>query len=448
MTAARRGGRAPPARGARSRVRRHPRRVRPHRGLDRAPGDRPALRDLEDEAILGDFKGREGDVISGVIQQSQDPRNVLVDFGTIEGILPLAEQVPGERYVHGERLRCFVVSVKRGPKGPQVSLSRTHPNLVRTLPLRGPRDRRRHRRDRGAGARGRAPIEDRRAPRVAGVNAKGACIGPMGARVRAVMSELRGEKIDIVDYAEDPAAFVAAALSPARVQSVEIVDAEARTARVIVPDYQLSLAMARRGRTPASPRSSPAGGSTSGRTPTPDAAPRVLSSQTRRPTDFTGRSRRSAWPDAGCRWDRAAQSPAEVRTGTAPRQVTARWSSRDRSRRPPGRSPSRDRPRPRTGSRQPVTDRVTGPPSRQRTARVPPRHGEGGGRGVRWPRRRLQGRSVPGMPPVSEARPDGSGWDGGPRPHGRRGVRFGPAPGWSVDRPVPPEPPEHLAARL
>ena len=91
------------------------------------------LRDLEDEAILGDFKGREGDVISGIIQQSQDPRNVLVDFGTVEGILPLAEQVPGERYVHGERLRCFVVSVKRGPKGPQVGLSRTHPNLVRTL---------------------------------------------------------------------------------------------------------------------------------------------------------------------------------------------------------------------------------------------------------------------------------------------------------------------------
>ena len=91
------------------------------------------LRDLEDEAILGDFRGREGEVISGIIQQSQDPRNVLVDFGTVEGILPISEQVPGEKYVHGERLRCFVVSVKRGPKGPQVSLSRTHPNLVRTL---------------------------------------------------------------------------------------------------------------------------------------------------------------------------------------------------------------------------------------------------------------------------------------------------------------------------
>jgi len=109
------------------------------------------LRDIEDEAILGDFRGREGDVVAGVIQQSSDPRNVLVDFGTVEGILPLAEQVPGERYVHGERLRCYVVSVKRGPRGPQIGLSRTHPNLVRKLFALGARDRRRHGRDRGPG---------------------------------------------------------------------------------------------------------------------------------------------------------------------------------------------------------------------------------------------------------------------------------------------------------
>ena len=91
------------------------------------------LRDLEDEAILGDFKGREGDIVSGVIQQGSDPRTVLVDFGTVEGVLPAAEQVPGEVYRHGERLRCFVVSVKRGPKGPQIGLSRTHPGLVKAL---------------------------------------------------------------------------------------------------------------------------------------------------------------------------------------------------------------------------------------------------------------------------------------------------------------------------
>ena len=206
------------------------------------------LRDLEDEAILGDFKGREGDVISGIIQQSQDPRNVLVDFGSVEGILPLAEQVPGERYVHGERLRCYVVSVKRGPRGPQVGLSRTHPNLVRTLfkfevPEIADGTVEIAALAREAGHRTKIAVHSK----VPGVNAKGACIGPMGARVRAVMTELRGEKIDIVDYSDEPAAFVAAALSPARVQSVEIVDAAARTARVIVPDYQLRLAIGKEG---------------------------------------------------------------------------------------------------------------------------------------------------------------------------------------------------------
>ena len=206
------------------------------------------LRDLEDEAILGDFRGREGEVISGIIQQSQDPRNVLVDFGTVEGILPLSEQVPGEKYVHGERLRCFVVSVRRGPKGPQIGLSRTHPNLVRKLfALEVPEIA-----DgsveiaalaREAGHRTKIAVHSK----VPGLNAKGACIGPMGARVRAVMTELHGEKIDIVDYSEDPQTFVAAALSPSRVESVEIVDPQLRAARVIVPDYQLSLAIGKEG---------------------------------------------------------------------------------------------------------------------------------------------------------------------------------------------------------
>ena len=206
------------------------------------------LRDLEDEAILGDFRGREGEVISGIIQQSQDPRNVLVDFGTVEGILPISEQVPGEKYVHGERLRCYVVSVRRGPKGPQIGLSRTHPNLVRKLfALEVPEIA-----DgtveiaalaREAGHRTKIAVHSK----VAGVNAKGACIGPMGARVRAVMTELRGEKIDIVDYSDDPKTFVAAALSPSRVESVEIVDPQLRAARVVVPDYQLSLAIGKEG---------------------------------------------------------------------------------------------------------------------------------------------------------------------------------------------------------
>ncbi|MEO7235900.1 MAG: transcription termination factor NusA, partial [Lapillicoccus sp.] len=172
------------------------------------------LRDLEDEQILGDFKGREGDVVSGVIQQSPDPRHVLVDFGAVEGILPLAEQVPGERYRHGDRLRCYVVSVKRGPRGPQIGLSRTHPNLVRTLfrlevPEIADGSVEIAALAREAGHRTKVAVH----AKVPGVNAKGACIGPMGQRVRAVMAELRGEKIDIVDYSEDPKVFVASALS-------------------------------------------------------------------------------------------------------------------------------------------------------------------------------------------------------------------------------------------
>ncbi|GGB86672.1 transcription elongation factor NusA [Knoellia flava TL1] len=206
------------------------------------------LRDIEDDAIMGDFKGREGDIVAGIIQQSPDPRHVTVDFGTVEGILPLAEQVPGEKYVHGQRLRTYVVSVKRGMRGPQIGLSRTHPNLVRKLfALEVPEIA-----DgsveiaalaREAGHRTKIAVHTK----VAGLNAKGACIGPMGARVRAVMAELHGEKIDIVDYSEDPATFIAAALSPSRVQSVEIVDRTLRAARVVVPDYQLSLAIGREG---------------------------------------------------------------------------------------------------------------------------------------------------------------------------------------------------------
>ncbi len=206
------------------------------------------MRELEDEAILGDFRGKEGDIVAGVIQQSPDPRHVTVDFGSVEGILPLAEQVPGEQYNHGERLRCYVVSVRRGLKGPQITLSRTHPNLVKKLfALEVPEIA-----DgtveiaalaREAGHRTKIAVHST----VPGVNAKGACIGPMGARVRAVMTELRGEKIDIVDYSPDPIVFIAAALSPSRVESVEVVDTKLRAARVIVPDYQLSLAIGKEG---------------------------------------------------------------------------------------------------------------------------------------------------------------------------------------------------------
>ena len=206
------------------------------------------LREIEDEQIFGEFKGREGDIVAGVIQQSASSRYVTVSFGSVEGILPLAEQVPGESYKHGDRIRCYVVATKRGPRGPQIELSRTHPNLVRKLfalevPEVASGAVEIAQLVREAGHRTKMAVHTK----VAGLNAKGACIGPMGARVRAVMTELGGEKIDVVDYSEDPAEFIAAALSPARVQSVTIVSPSERSARVIVPDYQLSLAIGREG---------------------------------------------------------------------------------------------------------------------------------------------------------------------------------------------------------
>lgn len=187
--------------------------------------------------------------MAGVVQQGKDPRNVLVRLDDkLEAILPVQEQVPGEEYPHGLRLRTYVVRVAKGVRGPSVTLSRTHPNLVRKLfALEVPEIA-----DgsveiaaiaREAGHRTKIAVRSTRS----GLNAKGACIGPMGGRVRNVMAELHGEKIDIVDWSDDPADMVANALSPARVSKVEIVDLAARSARVIVPDYQLSLAIGKEG---------------------------------------------------------------------------------------------------------------------------------------------------------------------------------------------------------
>ena len=206
------------------------------------------LRDAEDDATLGEYAGREGDIVTGVVQQGRDPKNVLVDIGKLEAILPVQEQVPGETYTHGLRLRSYVVRVAKGVRGPSVTLSRTHPNLVKKLfALEVPEIA-----DgsveiaaiaREAGHRTKIAVRSTRS----GLNAKGACIGPMGGRVRNVMAELNGEKIDIVDWSDDPAEMVANALSPARVSKVEVVDLAARSARVTVPDYQLSLAIGKEG---------------------------------------------------------------------------------------------------------------------------------------------------------------------------------------------------------
>ena len=206
------------------------------------------LREAEGDVTLVEFTGREGDLISGVVQQGTNPRMIRVDLGKLEANLPPEEQVPGESYAHGTRLKCIVTGVRKGFKGPQITVSRTHPNLVRQLfALEVPEIA-----DgtvtinaiaREAGHRTKIAVRST----VPGVNAKGACIGPMGQRVRQVMSELSGEKIDIVDFSDDPAEMIAHALSPARVSQVMIVDPVARAARVIVPDYQLSLAIGREG---------------------------------------------------------------------------------------------------------------------------------------------------------------------------------------------------------
>ena len=206
------------------------------------------LRDAEDEIRFGEFAGKEGDIISGIIQQGRNADDVMVDLGKLEALLPVSERVPGEKYVHGERIKCLVTSVRKGMRGPQITLSRSHPTLVKklfalevpeiadgTVEIAGIA--------REAGHRTKIAVHST----IPGVNAKGACIGPMGQRVRNVMSELHGEKIDIVDWAEDPAKLVAHALSQARVTSVEIVDLATRSCRVVVPDFQLSLAIGKEG---------------------------------------------------------------------------------------------------------------------------------------------------------------------------------------------------------
>ncbi len=209
------------------------------------------LREAADEVNYGEYVGKEGDIVTGIIQAHEaraEKGIVVIDLGKVEALLPPAEQVPGELYEHGQRIKCVVVHVVKGFRGPQITLSRSHPNLVKRLfSLEVPEIA-----DgtveiaaiaREAGHRTKIAVRST----VPGVNPKGACIGPMGTRVRAVMSELHGEKIDIIDWSDEPATFVGNALSPAKALRIEVIDAEQKTARVIVPDFQLSLAIGREG---------------------------------------------------------------------------------------------------------------------------------------------------------------------------------------------------------
>ena len=193
-----------------------------------------------------EYVDRVGDVVTGIIQQS-DSRYTLVDLGRVEALLPESEQVHNERYDHGARIKAVIIEVRSSTKGPQVIVSRRSDQLVRELfklevpemadglvEIRGVA--------REPGWRSKIAVISH----VQGVDPVGACVGPRGSRVRMVVSELRGEKIDIIPFNEEPARYVAKALSPARVREV-LVDDENRQATVIVPDDQLSLAIGREG---------------------------------------------------------------------------------------------------------------------------------------------------------------------------------------------------------
>jgi len=206
------------------------------------------MRATNDAEIVGELTTSVGDIISGIVQQGRDPKMINVNLGRIEGRVPPQEQVPGEVFNHGDRIKCFVVEVKQGLKGPEIMLSRSHPALVKQLfALEVPEIQDRIVEimavAREAGHRTKIAVRSHRA----GVSPKGSLIGPMGSRAQAVMNELQGEKIDIVDWDEDPAKFVAHALAPAKVTSVTIVDEATRSAKVVVPDYQLSLAIGKDG---------------------------------------------------------------------------------------------------------------------------------------------------------------------------------------------------------
>jgi len=204
------------------------------------------IREAEREMMYEEYVGREGDIVTGIVQQN-DQRYTLVNLGRVEALLPPTEQVPIERYDHGMRLKTYIVEVRRTTKEPQIIVSRTHPGLLKRLfelevpeiydglvEIKSVAREPGHRSKIGVISRDES------------IDPVGACVGPKGSRVRMVVSELRGEKIDVVQYSDDTQAFVANALSPAKVKNVTI-NEDAHTAEVVVPDDQLSLAIGKEG---------------------------------------------------------------------------------------------------------------------------------------------------------------------------------------------------------
>ncbi len=205
------------------------------------------IREEERRMMYDEYIDRVSEVVTGIVQQAGDRNNVLVDLGKVEALLPRSEQVDGERYEQGSRIKAVITEVRSGTKGPQVILSRRDPELIKTLfelevpeiadglvEIRGVA--------REPGYRSKIAVESH----AQGVDPVGACVGPRGSRVRMVVSELRGEKIDIIPWNNEPARFVAKALSPARVREVYL-DDEGKEATVVVPDDQLALAIGKEG---------------------------------------------------------------------------------------------------------------------------------------------------------------------------------------------------------
>ena len=204
------------------------------------------LRDAKREQVFELYDGREGDLVTGIVQQS-DHRYVILDLGNAEAIMPSSERIPYERLERGNRVKAHILEVRGEGKGPQIVVSREpsrlHPVAVRA---RGSRTRRRRRRDQGHRPRAGHRTKIAVASNDPNVDPVGACVGARGSRVRQVVNELRGEKVDIVEWRDDSASFIAEALSPAKVKEVRL-DDESRVATVIVPDHQLSLAIGKEG---------------------------------------------------------------------------------------------------------------------------------------------------------------------------------------------------------
>ena len=204
------------------------------------------IKEAERDVIYKELVEKENDIITGIVQK-KEKQNILVDIGRLETFLTPTEQMPNETYKHGDILKFYVVEVKKTSKGPNIMISRTHPGLIKrlfemevpeifdgTVEIKSV--------SREAGSRTKIAVYSKDE----NVDATGACVGPSGMRVQSIVSELKGEKIDIVKWSKDPSEFIANALSPSKVVSVTI-NEEEKSAKVIVPDYQLSLAIGKEG---------------------------------------------------------------------------------------------------------------------------------------------------------------------------------------------------------